>query len=292
MDSSKRSLGIKKSKILSKIAFYVLILIVFGITILPILVGLSGSFQPEWAIKGAKTTLIPTPEMFTLQNYQEILADSKGNTAFQIYVLNSLKVAAGTVILTMSVSIFGAYGLARYHFKGRALLARLMLFLYVFPTILSIIPIYRTLASLKMVNTHMGLVLVHSALVAPFCTWLLRSFFNAIPIDVEEAAYVDGANRFRVVVSIILPLAAPGILASGMYALIYSWGESMFSSILIDSGSLRTIPIALAGFMNHIDQKWGRLLAGSMLNVIPLLICFIPLLRTFLKGFTEGAVKE
>lgn len=271
------------------VIFYASVAIITLIAIVPFIYVISASFQSEWSIKTGVTTLIP--QEFTLRNYQDVLSNTEGSTAFSSYLLNSFKVGMMTFALTTCVSVIAAYGLSRYTFPGRETIAQCMLFLFVFPTILAIFPIYNVLAQFGLTNSHLGLVLVHTTLVAPFCTWLLRSFFNAIPIEVEEAARVDGANRLVIIIRILLPLSAPGLLAAGMYALVYSWGEFMFASILIDSGSLKTIPIALATYMNHIDQKWGRLLAGCSLNFVPLLVCFFPLLKTFLKGFTAGAVK-
>ena len=272
------------------ILFYALVVILLLITLFPFIYTFSASFQSELTIRSGESTLIP--KTFTLDNYKELLSNkSGGSQAFSMYIFNSLKVAIGTGLLTIIVSVTAAYGLARFQFKGREVISRLMLFLYVFPTILSIYPIYSILSQVNLINTHAGLILVHTTLVAPFCAWLLRSFFSAIPKEIEEAARVDGANRLTIIVRILLPLSAPGLLAAGIYAMISSWGEFMFASILIDSGTLRTIPVALAGFMSYGNQNWGLLLAGSILNVLPLLICFCPLLKTFLKGFTAGAVK-
>ncbi|MBS6644517.1 MAG: carbohydrate ABC transporter permease [Clostridiaceae bacterium] len=273
----------------SMIRFYIVILIILFVTVIPFVYVVSASFQSEWSIKTGTTSLIP--HEWTIQNYINILSNKEGSTAFALYLWNSIKVSFGTCILSMVVSVIAAYGLSRFEFAGRELLAQLMLFLYVFPTILAIFPIYNILAKMKLINTHIGLILVHTTLVAPFCTWLLRSFFDAIPKEIEESAKVDGAGRILIILKILVPLAAPGMLAAGMYSLIYSWGEYMFASILIDSGTLKTIPVALATYMNHIDQKWGLLLAGCSLNFVPLLIFFFPFLKTFLRGFMAGAVK-
>lgn len=260
------------------------------VTVAPFLYVVLASFQDEWAIKTGTVQILPS--RLTLQNYKDLLLESSGVTAFRHNLFNSVKVGFGVTVLSIALSVLGAYGLSRYRFKGKELIARLMLFLYVFPTILAIYPIYNVLARMKLIDTHLGLILVHTALVAPFCTWLLRSFFDAIPKEVEEAAMVDGAGRWTIIVRIIIPLASAGILAAGMYALIYSWGEYMFSAILINSGSKKTIPLALQAYMSHTDQKWGRLLAGCSLNFVPLLILFMPLVKTFLKGFMAGAVKQ
>lgn len=280
----------KAQKRFGRVMMYIAVCIYIIITVLPFFLVLDASFQNEWAIKTGAFKLIPRE--VTLQNYIDLLFETSGVTAFRNNLVNSLKVGVGACVLSITISVIGAYGLSRYQFPGKEGIARAMLFMYVFPTILAIYPIYSVLATLKLIDTHLGLILVHTTLVAPFCIWLMRSFFDAIPKEIEEAAKVDGASRWRIILTIIIPLAAPGILAAGMYALIYSWGEYMFSSILINSGTKKTIPLALAAYMSHTDQKWGRLLAGCSLNFVPLLIIFMPLLKNFLKGFMAGAVKE
>lgn len=274
----------------NKILFCVGIFLVLFVVLMPMLYALSGSFHQEHVIKSGHVRLIPTE--FTLENYKDLLTNTTGGTqAYVIYIKNSLIVAIGTCVLSLCISVLAAYGLARYHLPFKETIAKVMLFLYVFPTILSIYPIYSILAKLHLTNTYLGLILVHTALVSPFCTWFLRSFFATIPIEIEEAARVDGANNFHIIIKILLPLTSAGLLAAGMYSMIYSWGEMIFASILIDSASLKTTPIALAGFMDHGNQRWGLLLAGSVLNILPLMIAFIPFLKNFLKGFMEGAVK-
>lgn len=287
MNTQRSLLRIKKR---TRILLYLAVAAFLIVTVAPFLYVVLASFQDEWAIKTGTVQILPS--RLTLQNYKDLLLESSGVTAFRHNLFNSVKVGFGVTVLSIALSVLGAYGLSRYRFKGKELIARLMLFLYVFPTILAIYPIYNVLARMKLIDTHLGLILVHTALVAPFCTWLLRSFFDAIPKEVEEAAMVDGAGRWTIIVRIIIPLASAGILAAGMYALIYSWGEYMFSAILINSGSKKTIPLALQAYMSHTDQKWGHLLAGCSLNFVPLLILFMPLVKTFLKGFMAGAVKQ
>ena len=272
------------------VVFYIGIFVFAMILVSPFIYVIDASFQSEWAIKTGTVKLIPLK--VTLQNYKDLLLESVGVTAFRKNLFNSLKVSFGVTGMSIILGVMGAYGLSRYEFKGKEIIAKSMLFMYVFPTILAIYPIYDVLAGMGLIDTHLGLMLVHTALVAPFCTWLMRSFFDAIPKELEEAARVDGAGRLQIIVRIIIPLAAAGILAAGMYAFIYSWGEYMFSSILITSGTKKTIPLALQAYMSHTDQKWGRLLAGCSLNFIPLLILFIPLMKSFLKGFMDGGVKQ
>lgn len=269
--------------------FFLVVAVILFIDLLPFYWVFVSSLQPNIEILTGKTKLFPLH--ITLKNYSDLLLETVGVTAFRHYILNSLKISIVVAILSSIIAILGAYGLSRYQFYGREFIGRMLLFIYVFPTILIIIPEYGIMAKLKLVDTHLSLILIHTTLAAPFCTWLLRSFFDSVPLELEEAAKIDGCNKFQAFVRIALPISAPGILTAGIFAMISSWGEYIFVLIMINSGTKKTVPLALAAYMSHVDIQWGRLLAGSALNVLPILIIFLPLTRYFLKGFMEGALK-
>jgi len=166
-----------------------------------------------------------------------------------------------------------------------------MLFIYVFPTILLLIPVYKMFSHFNLLDTHFALIIVYTALAAPFCTWLLNSFFRGIPAELEEAAMVDGAKGFTIFFRIVFPLAAPGILTAGAYAFITAWGEYMFALVLLMTSARRTAPLGLATFTAEQYIEWGPLLAGSWLIILPIVVCFLPLAKHFIKGFVAGAVK-
>jgi len=271
------------------IIFIIAILVLLFTDLFPFYWTAISSLQPNLEIMKGTTQLIP--KKITLKNYKDLLFESSGFTAFRNYIFNSLKVSLSVAILSIIISVFGAYGLSHYDFWGKEFIHKFLLFIYVFPTILIILPVYAIFSKFHLVDTHISLILVHTTLASPFCTWLLRSFFDSVPKELEEAAIIDGCSRFYAVVRVTIPLAAPGILTAGIYAMVSSWGEYIFVQILINSGSKKTVPLALAGYMGHVDVQWGRLLAGSVLNVIPILIIFLPLTKSFLKGFMEGALK-
>ncbi|MCS7240252.1 MAG: carbohydrate ABC transporter permease [Candidatus Bipolaricaulota bacterium] len=231
------------------------------------------------------------PRNPTLEHYSALFRAQYGVKLFSRYIINSLKVGMGTAALTMMIAVLGAYGLSRYRFVGREILSRLMLFIYVFPQSLILVPAYVLLARLKLIDSHVGLILVHTGLAAPFCTWLVRSFFDAIPKELEEAASVEGANWFHVLFRIILPLAAPGVVTAGVYALVLSWGEYMFAVNFLMSGVKWTVPAGLATYMTEQAIEWGQLLAGTVLTAVPILLIFFPFARAFLRGFLEGALR-
>ena len=200
-------------------------------------------------------------------------------------------IGGATAVFSSIIAALGGYGLSRYEFYGRDVLSRMMLFIYVFPVVLLALPINESMAKLRLVDSRLGISLIHTALAAPFCTWLLRSFFDSIPKAIEESAAVDGANKIQTLIWIVLPLAAPGVLTAAVYSLVSSWGEQMFASILISSDKMKTLPLGIAMYTSEQYIEWGQLLAGTVLTFVPLLLIFMPLSKHFLQGFMEGALK-
>jgi multiple sugar transport system permease protein len=227
------------------------------------------------------------PQSFTFQHYDKLLASSD----FPSYLTNSAFVALMTMVITVVLSVMAAYGLYRLRFPGRKFLFRVVLATYIFPGILLLIPLYGMMSSFKLVDTLWALVIVNVTFAAPFSVWMLQAFFQGVPDEIEEAAALDGANRFDIITRIILPLTAPGIASIAIYAFITAWTEYMFASVLIISDANRTLPVGLAGIIGQYQVDWGLLLAGATLTTLPVLILFSLVGRNFVEGLTAGAVK-
>lgn len=271
------------------VIFFVGILFILSITLLPFYLVFVNSFRTHYEILSGQTALFPTS--LRLDNYIALFRVA-GGVPFSTYIFNSLKVGIGVGLLSTILACMGAYSLSRYVLYGKEVIGRMLLMIYVFPAIILVVPVYNILSKISLNDSHLGLILIHTTLVVPFCMWLLRSFFESIPKEVEEAAFIDGATRWQSLLHVILPLARPGLLTVFIYSLVFSWGEYTYALIMIDSGTKKTIPLGLAAYMSSYGNiEWGRLLAGISLNVIPILIIFLLLSRNFLKGFTEGAVK-
>lgn len=277
------------SKGYKRFLLYFAVFVFLFICLAPFVWVFVGSFHPSQQIFRGQVSIIPRP--FTLKNYIPLFTSELGIKNFHRYILNSLIVGFGTAFVTSIVSSLGAYGLSRYNFPGKNVLSRMMLFVYVFPVILVSLPVNDLMAAIGLVDSYLGVIIIHTALAAPFCTWLLRSFFDSIPESLEESAAVDGAGRLQSLWYIILPLAAPGVVTAGVYALVSSWGEYMFVSILISSDSLKTLPLGIAMYTSEQYIEWGQLLGGTVLTFLPLFLLFMPLSRLFLKGFMQGALK-
>ena len=269
---------------------YLLIIILVFVLLSPIIYILISSFKSLFELITGGTNILPQKP--TLQNYITLLKVRTPVRDFPKFLWNSLKVSIGTTIATIIIASLGGYGFARFKYKGGDILGQLMLFIYVFPTVLLLIPIYRTYQFLKLQDTIIGLIIIYTALVAPFCTWLITSFFKTIPIELEESASIDGANRFYTLLRITLPLAAPGIVTIGTYSFIFGWCEYMFASILLTTSINKTAPLGLATLTAEQYIEWGPLLAGSILIILPVIILFFPVSKQFIKGFIAGALKE
>ncbi|HET8588565.1 MAG TPA: carbohydrate ABC transporter permease [Nakamurella sp.] len=205
---------------------------------------------------------------------------------------NSLMVAVASTILVTIVAMPAAYGLARFRTKMRPIALGWILVSQVFPVILIVIPLFLILQQFGLNNSLVGLVIVYLVWSLPFALWLLQGYVAGIPRDLEEAASVDGAGRLRVLVSIVLPLLLPGIVATALFSFVSAWNEFFFALVLIQDPALNTLPLALAKFVGQEGQvKLGALAAGSLLATIPSLLFFSFLQRRLTSGLLTGAVK-
>lgn len=234
---------------------------------------------------------IPTlfPQSFTLQHYRNLLAASN----FLTYMKNSTFIALCTMLFTVVIASMAAYAIYRLDFPGRTLISRAILVTYAFPNILLLIPLYLMFSAMqpKLIDTPWALVVVNVTFAAPFAVWMSKAFFKGVPVDLEDAAALDGANRVQTMLHIMLPLTAPGISSIAIYSFITSWTEYLFASVLIISDANRTLPVGLAGIIGQYQVDWGLLLAGASVTILPVLLLFSLVGRNFVEGLTAGAVK-
>jgi ABC-type glycerol-3-phosphate transport system permease component len=253
--------------------------------VLPLLWMLSTSLKPPREVLATPPTLMPAAP--TLENYARLL----GETAFVRYFVNSVSVAGLTVLLTMAVGALGAYSLTRFRFPGREGIARLILCTYMFAPIMIVVPIYILARRLGIVDTHTALVLSYSSFCLPFSLWLLRAFFQSIPIELEEAAQVDGAGRPRALAYIVAPLALPGLIATSIFTFTLAWNDYIFTRILIVSDELKTLPVGVQDLFSAAVVDWGLVMAAGMLITIPALAFFMAVQRHLVAGWGTGGLK-
>lgn len=269
------------------INYTILVLIVLTV-LLPFVWVLASSFKSEVEIMRGKTYL---PKQFTWENYHNLLTEHTSSKNYTRNLLNSLVVGLGAAFCTVFVAVLAAYSLSRYRNRVSDGIAKALIFIYVFPTIVVIVPLFKFFSSIGMADSFLGLVVINTAFFLPFCVWLLRSFFNSVPVSFEEAALLDGASYFQAFIKTTLPLAAPGIATATIYTFIMTWGEYLFASIFIISDQKKTLPLGLATYMADQYIEWGKLLAGGVIVIIPVLLFFYPLSRYFIRGFISG-IKE
>ena len=270
---------------LGRALLYVGILGLAAQALLPLLWMLSTSLKPPREVLATPPTLIPAAP--TLENFARLL----NQTAFVSYFLNSMTVAGLTVLLTMAVGSAGAYSLTRFAFPGRESIARLILCTYMFAPIMIVVPIYILARRAGIVDTHTALVLSYSSFCLPFSLWLLRAFFQSIPLDLEEAALVDGAGRLRALVYIVAPLALPGLIATSIFTFTLAWNDYIFTRILIISDELKTLPVGVQDLFSAAVVDWGLVMAAGMLITIPALVFFMAVQRHLIAGWGTGGLK-
>jgi multiple sugar transport system permease protein len=261
-----------------------------GLLGLAVIVLLPFWFVATGAIKAPQEIIarVPTllPQSFTLRHFDRLL----GASDYPRYLGNSLVVGLGSTAITVVLSVLAAYGFYRLRFPGRDLLFRTVLVAYAFPGILILIPLYGMMSQAGLIDTPAALVIVNVTFASPFAIWMMRSFFASIPVELEEAALIDGASRLAILLRIMVPLAAPGIASVAIFAFIASWTEYLFASVLILSDANRTLPVGFAGIIGQYQIDWGLLLAGATLATVPVVVLFGIVGRWFIAGLTAGAV--
>jgi multiple sugar transport system permease protein len=227
------------------------------------------------------------PSPATLDQYTTLLR----GTHFLTWLMNSVLVASGSTIISVVFAALAAYALSRLKFIGAGLLTTLLLITYLLPGTLLFIPLYQILSSLGLVNTYGALIITYPTFLLPFATWVLLGYFRSIPVELEEAAMIDGASRLYAFWKITLPLAAPALLSVALIAFTTAWNEFLFAFVFITSESLRTLPIGLQSMVVGDFLPWGQLMAASLLTAIPVAALYIYAQRYLVEGLTVGGVK-
>ncbi|RYE09619.1 MAG: ABC transporter permease subunit [Hyphomicrobiales bacterium] len=227
------------------------------------------------------------PEPATLDQYNHLLT----GTGFLTWLMNSVLVASLSTFISVALASLAAYALTRLRFTGAGTLTTLLLITYLLPGTLLFIPLYQTLTSLGIINSYAALILTYPTFLLPFATWVMMGYFRSIPVELEEAAMIDGASRFYIFWRITLPLAAPALLSVTLFAFTNAWNEFLFAFVFITSESLRTLPIGLQSMVVGDILPWGRLMAASLLTAVPVAVLYIYAQRFLVEGLTVGGVK-
>ena len=208
------------------------------------------------------------------------------------YYLNSIIVAVMTTAVCLTAGILAGYSFSRFRYKGRIFLMQALLSSQMFPWALLLIPLFITFSKFRLINTYTGLVLAHSTFAFPLCTWILKSYFDTIPRELEECARIDGCGKLRALWSIILPISLPGIVAAGIYVFLFSWNDFLFGLTLTTKDSMRILAPGIAlTFIQENRYVWDEMMAACVCVTVPLVVLFVFLQRYFIEGLTAGAMK-
>ncbi len=244
------------------------------------------------AFKPASEIMTETPLFYpvhpTLSNFTSAISKSD----FLINLRNSVIVVSGTLVLSVTLGIFAAAALSRFRFRGRRLIMVGILAVQMLPASALLIPMFLMFNRLNLLGTYFGLILAYVASVLPFSIWVMRGFFVAIPMEIEEAAKIDGAGTWRILRSVLFPLVAPGVIATSVFAFIAAWNDYLIAYTFMKDQSMYTLSVWLASFTTPLEgTQFGGQMAGSVLFSLPVVVFFVIIQRNLVTGMSAGAVK-
>lgn len=271
--------------ILGASAFRAMVAVVVAATLTPILWAISMSFKRPQDVFQRPIKYLPDP--FTFANY----AVSWTRNHFSLYFMNSLLVACVAVVAILFLSVFNGYALSRFRFRGRRLFMLLLLCTQLMPVIIFIIPLFLVFKGIGLINTHASVIIFYVVAQVPFNSLLMKSFIGGVPKEIDEAAMIDGAGRWRIMASIVPPVILPGIVATTSFAFIGCWNEFQVAFSFLTSASKFTIPIGLKYLISESAVELSALASGSVIALLPPLILFAYVQRYLVSGLSAGAVK-
>lgn len=264
-----------------------LIVILGSICVLvPVYWMVATSFKPATETFRMPPTL--WPEKFSLEAYKNVIQ----NYSFLSFFKNSMITVISSTVLTLFVSTLAGFGASRFKFKGRAAFLGFVLVTQMFPSVIMLIPYFRILRMYGLINTYLGLIIVYISFQTPLCTWLMYSYFETIPKDLDAAAAIDGLNNWGIFSKIALPLSLPGLASTAIYAFINSWNEFQFAMTLTTSENMKTVSVGIGEMIDDTMINWNDMMAASLLASIPLILVFLFCQNFFFAGLTAGGVKQ
>ncbi|WP_210249272.1 carbohydrate ABC transporter permease [Neorhizobium alkalisoli] len=275
------------TRILSRTAFYLILAIGLFYILFPFYWMIVNSLKPSAELFA--TPLSYWPRQLTLDNYRAVLADG----SFVRSIFNSFVVAGGATILSLALSSMAAYALARYRFAGKQATLYIILGMSTFPQIAVLGGLFTLARALGIYNTYWALILSYMIFTLPFCVWVLTSFVKEIPDTLDEAATIDGASAWQILWKVIIPLAGPGLVATGLLSFINAWNEFLFALTLTADNQARTVPVAVALFSGQSEHElpWGKITAASTVVTVPVVLLALMFQKRIVEGLTSGAVK-
>ena len=268
-----------------KILIYVALILISCIVGFPIFWMLAMSFRSNVEIFKVPPSLIP--EKFTFEPYIEILS----NIEYLNFFKNSYFIAIIVTLFSLVVASFAGYGFSRFEFKGKKLSNLFIVATQTIPPISLLIPYFGLIVVFKLYNTRLGLILTYTSFCLPYSILMMTGYMNTIPTELDEAILVDGGNRIVALFRVILPIAVPGIIATGIYTFMLAWNEFLFALTLTKSIDMRTIPVGISLLMGEHAYKWNLMMSMSILGSLPLLILYLFAQKSFISGLSAGSIK-
>jgi ABC-type glycerol-3-phosphate transport system permease component len=277
--------SISRTKRLSAFLAYAIVIIAIIFFLLPMAWIIYTSFRTQASIFTGDV-LSPIKD-YTLENYETILSV----TDFPTFFLNSFKIALAVTLVSLVFSILAAYGLSRFDIRGKNALITGVFSTQMFPQVLLIIPMYLIVFSFSLLDTVYGVVLGQLILVLPFQVWMLKGYFDNIPIDLDEAARIDGCGIIQRLIYVILPVAIPGIMVAAFFSFVVSWGDFMIVSVISQSQRTATVTLVIQRLSSALLIRWGQVAAATVLTIVPTILLFSLVQSRLVTGLTAGAVK-
>jgi ABC-type glycerol-3-phosphate transport system permease component len=282
----RHNLIAKPMRIANRVFAYVLLIVIVFSMAMPLLWMVLSSLKTEGENLSYPPTIIP--QKWTLEHYRILFRQ----TQFPIWFRNSVLVSIGTTLTSIAVSAMGAYVFSRFRYRFFEVFSRLILFAYMVPNILLVIPVYRIVYNLKLANSLYGVLTVYNAFLIPYGLWTLRSYFTGIPHEIEEAALIDGCTRWQAFVQVVLPQALPGIISAALFAFHVAWNEFLYASVLLWSSDRMTLSAGVTTLMGELaPPSWGLLMAAGVMITLPVIILFSIMQSFLIAGWGGGAVK-
>lgn len=288
---------------LRQVVAYLVLLVVTFLICFPLIWALSTSLKAPKDVMATPPRLLPPQP--TLENYRNLVTGKQQyfradqsyvpTTAapqhFMSWFGNSVVVSLGSTAISILISTLAAYSVTRFRYWGRRIVPYFSLLGYMVPSIILVFPLFLVMTELRLTNSLWSLTFGYVSITLPFCMWLLWAFFRSIPIELEEAAMMDGASRLRVFIDIVLPSAAPGIIAAAIFSLIVSWNDFLFARVFINSIENLPLTVGVMHFFEGTHVDWGLMMASAVLMTLPMAILFMLMQRHLVAGFGAGAVK-
>lgn len=284
--ASAKSAGalVKWDRAFLSVISHALLILLSAFAIAPLIWAISTAFKPNAEILGGLSLL---PQHPTLSHFAVVISQ----TAFPRWFLNSLIVSISTTVLAILIGSLAGYAMSRWRFRGRAVYGNTLLIVQMFPGVMLAIPLYLLLARYHLIDTLWALLVTYLTFALAFSVWMLKGYFDGIPVEIEEAALIDGASRVTILRRIILPIAAPGMTTVAVYAFLLAWNEFFFAYIFLASNSKYTLMLGMYSFVEQFNTHWGDIMAAGALTTLPVLCLFFWLQRTLTRGLVAGATK-